>query len=80
MKENEQLSLETVFYYVDSLSKSSILFNRSFINDYYPALYKAVKEKFLTASEALLRNLKRDRLDSLITTIFNGFMTRILPY
>ena len=77
---DDNLGLETVFYYLDQISKCSPLFNKVFIDKFYPELYKSAREKILNASEVLLRNFKKDRIDLLVQTIFGGFMTRIMAF
>lgn len=44
--------IDVAFYYVDSMQKCLQMFNRGFINEYFPALYKAVKAKILNSGEA----------------------------
>jgi hypothetical protein len=42
------------------------MFNKAFVNDYFPKLEAAVKKKILTASEFTLRNIKKDRIDGIV--------------
>jgi hypothetical protein len=77
---HDQLSHETVFYYLDSISNCYSIFNKVFVNDFFPAFYQAVCGKILSASEASLKNFRRDRIDSMIMYIFNILLTRIMPY
>lgn len=56
------------------------MFNKIFIDKFYPQLFQAVRNKILNASEALLRNFKKDRIDMLVSSIFSGFFTRIMAY
>jgi hypothetical protein len=65
-KNDDSLGLETVYYYLDQVSKCSPVLNKLFIDKFYPALYSSTKFKVLTSSEALLRNFKKDRLDMLV--------------
>jgi|LauGreDrversion4_2_1035121.scaffolds.fasta_scaffold48368_2 hypothetical protein len=56
------------------------MFNKAFVNDYFPALFLAIKKKILSSSEASLRNFRKERVDTLIQYLFNIMMTRIMPY
>lgn len=76
----DQLSLETVFYYLDSITNCYLVFNKAFVNEYFPALFLAIKKKILTSSEASLKNFKKERVDTLIQYLFNILMSRLLPY
>jgi len=42
LQENEALTLDTVFYYLDCMNKCISLFNKGFLNEYLPELLKAV--------------------------------------
>ena len=77
---NDSLALETVFYYLDSFSKCSIHFNKGFLNEYLPALSVAVKKKILTSSEAIIKNIKKDRIDGIIQSLVGGLMNRLMSY
>jgi hypothetical protein len=36
---HDDLGIETLFYYLESFSKVNTLFNKAFINDFFPALF-----------------------------------------
>lgn len=77
---NDSLSIECMFYYIDSLSKCSIVFNKGFLNEYLPALLQAVKKKLFTSGEALYRNVRKERLDSLFTSLISTLLPRTMAF
>ena len=72
--------METVFYYIDCLSKCTMMLNKGFLDEYMPLLTSAVQKKLLTASEASLKNVKKDRIDGIIQGLVNGLMSRQMTY
>ena len=56
------------------------MFNKGFINDYLPALILAVKKKLLNASEASVRNVKKDRIDGIIQCLVASLGSRLMTY
>jgi hypothetical protein len=77
---NDTLGIETVFYYVDSLAKCQSVLNKGFLLEYLTPLSSAIKKKLLTSGENLYRNVRKDRLDSLISSLMNGLLIRVTPY
>ena len=56
------------------------MFNKVFINDYLPLLEAAIKKKILTASEAILRNVKKDRIDGIVANLVGVLLTRVKTF
>lgn len=77
---NESLGLETVYYYLDCLSKSTSMFNKVFITEYLPKLEEVVKRKILNASDLQLRNVKKDRIDGIVSCLIGTLQSRIKTY
>jgi hypothetical protein len=77
---NDSLSLETVFYYLDCLSKCSIHWNKGFLNEYLPKLVEGVKNKILSSSEAIIKVIKKDRIDGIVQCLTGSLMGRMMSY
>ena len=56
------------------------MFNKFFINEYLPQLEAAIKKKILTASEAILRNVKKDRIDGIVANLVGVLLTRVKTF
>jgi hypothetical protein len=74
------VSIETMCYTVEWMSKCAWIFNKGFLNEYLPILFKAIQAKLLASGDAAFRNIRKDRLDSLISAIINGLLPRIMAY
>lgn len=57
-----------------------MMFNKGFLDYYLPELITAVKKKLLNASEVSARNIKKDRIDGIVSSLVGGLMSRLMTY
>jgi len=65
----QPISFELASCYLEQLSNCSILFHRSFVNQYFDPLIEAVRFKLLQASEAQLRTVRKERFDEILKSL-----------
>ncbi len=61
---------------VDCLGKIAVLFHKSFIDNYLERLRNAVLKKIITATEVQIRSMKQQRMEELVTTLWEKIMAR----
>lgn len=77
---NEGMSIECLFYYIDGLAKCSMVLNKGFLNEYLPLFLSAVKRKLFTSGEAIYRNIRKERLDGLLTSLISTLLPRVMAF
>ena len=61
---------------VDCLGTIAVLFHKSFIDNYLERLRNAVLKKIITATEVQIRSMKQQRMEELVTTLWEKIMAR----
>ena len=74
--QRKDTTLEHVFYMLDCLAKCEPLLHKSFVDSFFDRMRKAVEDKVMLASEQQLRQIKKERVDELVTVLFDKLMVR----
>jgi len=74
-----ETNIELVHYLVSCVEKCNGLFHKSFVDNYLPRLSSAVEQKLLNATGAQLRQVKKERIDEIVTMLWQEIMSRVVP-
>ncbi|CDW89068.1 ubiquitin carboxyl-terminal hydrolase family protein [Stylonychia lemnae] len=77
---NENLSLDLIQNYLECLVNCTGMFNKIFLDKFLPKLDAAVRKRLLNLSQAQIRNLKKDKIDSIISFTIGGLQSRMKTY
>ena len=69
---NENLSLDLIHNYLECLVNCTGMYNKIFLDYYLPKLDAAVRKRLLNLSNTQIRNLKKDKVDNIISYTIGG--------
>jgi hypothetical protein len=78
--QDQESSLEFVYYIVAALVAAAPNFHKSFIDHYLNRLKDAVEQHIITAEEKKVRLMKRERTDELVQNLWDKLMARQYPF
>ena len=58
-----------MFYYLEHISRSSLVLHKAFVLDFYEPLCDAVLDKVMNASEAQLKSTRKERFEDILKAI-----------
>ena len=67
--EDPEVAIDTAYYYLDCIHRSSFLFHRIYVNAEFESLAETASRKLLSINEQQIRNIKKERVDAYIKCI-----------